>query len=396
MNSFGADTPMRVEIRGGRILWPDGTIEEGSLAIEGGKIAGPTRATGFCAHHVIDARGLLVLPGIVDLHGDAFERQIMPRPGVEVSLAVALQETDLQVVGNGITTAFHAITWSWEPGLRGREMAYRLRDTITTMKPRLAADTHIHLRHETFNLDAVDEIIEWLAEGSVRLLAFNDHTPEIHARINTPVRLQKYAERAQLSVEDFTALLRRVWERRGEVPDANRRLARAAATARIASASHDDESALMRQQFHGLGCGISEFPKTVEAAAKARDLGDPIVLGAPNVMRGGSHNGSIGATPMIEQGMCQILASDYYYPALLHAAFRLAREGVLPFHKAWALISANPASAAGMTDRGSIRPGARADFVLVDDEQPALPRVMATIVAGRPVFQATRQLAAGF
>ncbi|WP_279340878.1 alpha-D-ribose 1-methylphosphonate 5-triphosphate diphosphatase [Zavarzinia aquatilis] len=396
MNSFGADTPMRVEIRGGRILWPDGTIEEGSLAIEGGRIAGPTRATGLCAHRVIDARGLLVLPGIVDLHGDAFERQIMPRPGVEVSLAVALQETDLQVVGNGITTAFHAITWSWEPGLRGREMAYRLRDAITTMKPRLAADTHIHLRHETFNLDAVDEIIDWLAEGSVRLLAFNDHTPEIHARINTPVRLQKYAERAHLSVEDFTALLRRVWERRAEVPDANRRLARAAARARIASASHDDETAQMRQQFHALGCGISEFPKTVDAAATARDLGDPIVLGAPNVMRGGSHNGSIGATPMIEQGMCQILASDYYYPSLLHAAFRLAREGVLPFHKAWALISANPAHAAGMTDRGSIRPGARADFVLVDDEQPALPRVMATVVAGRPVFQANRLLAAGF
>lgn len=390
------DTPMRVEIRGGRILWPDGTIEEGSLAIEGGRIAGPTRATGLCAHHVIDARGLLVLPGIVDLHGDAFERQIMPRPGVEVSLGVALQETDLQVVGNGITTAFHAITWSWEPGLRGRDMAHRLRDAITSMKGRLTADTHIHLRHETFNLDAVEEIEDWLAEGSVRLLAFNDHTPDIHARINSPARLQKYADRAGLSVEAFADLLRQVWERRSEVPEANRRLARAAAAARVASASHDDETAAMRRQFHALGCTISEFPTTVEAAAAARDLGDPIVLGAPNVMRGGSHNGSIAASPMIAEGLCQILASDYYYPALLHAAFRLAREGVLPFHRAWALISANPAAAAGMTDRGTIRPGARADFVLVDDEQPALPRVMATIVAGRPVFQATRQLAAGF
>lgn len=392
----GADTPMRVEIRGGRILWPDGTIEEGSLAIEGGRIAGPTRATGFSAFRVIDARGLLVLPGIVDLHGDAFERQIMPRPGVEVSLGVALQETDLQVVGNGITTAFHAITWSWEPGLRGREMAHRLKETLTDMRGRLSADTHIHLRHETFNLDAVDEILEWLEEGSIRLLAFNDHTPHIHKLLGHPAKLQKYADRAKMTLGHFEALIADVWARRSEVPDSIRRLARAAAEARVAAASHDDTSAAQRVSFHQMGCSISEFPMTEDAAAKARDLGDPIVLGAPNVMRGGSHNGAISAAPMVAKGMCQVLASDYYYPSLLHAAFRLAREGVLPFAKAWGLISANPASAAGMTDRGMIRPGARADFVLVDDEQPALPRVAATIVAGRPVFQANRLLVSGF
>ncbi|MFA5124191.1 alpha-D-ribose 1-methylphosphonate 5-triphosphate diphosphatase, partial [Zavarzinia sp.] len=330
---------MRVEIRGGRILWPDGTIEEGSLAIEGGRIAGPTRATGFSAFRVVDARGLLVLPGIVDLHGDAFERQIMPRPGVEVSLGVALQETDLQMVGNGITTAFHAITWSWEPGLRGREMAHRLKEAIAGQRDRLHADTHIHLRHETFNIDAVDEILEWIEEGAIRLLAYNDHTPEIYRLINQPTKLHKYAERSRLTVEEFVALLQRVWARRDEVPEQIRRLARAAAAARIASASHDDDSAEMRRRFHALGCTIAEFPKTEEAARAAQALGDPIVLGAPNVMRGGSHTNSIPAAPMIAQGMGQVLASDYYYPSLLHAAFRLAREGVLPFAKAWALVS---------------------------------------------------------
>jgi alpha-D-ribose 1-methylphosphonate 5-triphosphate diphosphatase len=387
---------MRVEIRGGRILWPDGTIEEGSLAIEGGRIAGPTRATGFSAFRVIDARGLLVLPGIIDLHGDAFERQIMPRPGVEVSLAVALQETDLQMVGNGITTAFHAITYSWEPGLRGGPMTRRLKEAIASQRARLAADTHVHLRHETFNLDAVDEVAGWLDDGSIRLLAFNDHTPDIHRLIDQPTKLQKYAERAHLSVGDFRALVSRVWARRDEVPATISRLAKAAATARVASASHDDDSPEMRRRFHALGCTICEFPKTESAALAARDLGDPIVLGAPNVMRGGSHNGAIGASTMLARGIGDVLASDYYYPSLLHAAFRLAREGVLPFAKAWNLVSANPAAAAGMTDRGSIRAGARADFVLVDDEQPALPRVAATLVAGRPVFQADRQLAAGF
>ena len=107
----------------------------------------------------LDAGGLLVLPGIVDLHGDAFERQMMPRPGVDFPIDVALVDSDRQAIGNGITTVFHATTWSWEPGLRSGDNAGRLLEAIESMRPQLAADTRFHLRHETYNLDAETEIM---------------------------------------------------------------------------------------------------------------------------------------------------------------------------------------------------------------------------------------------
>jgi alpha-D-ribose 1-methylphosphonate 5-triphosphate diphosphatase len=114
-------------------------------------------------------------------------------------------------------------------------------------------------------------------------------------------------------------------------------------------------------------------------------------MGAPNVLRGGSHIGLVGAADLVGRGLCDILCSDYFYPALLGAPFRLARDGVCDLAHAWRLISANPAAAAGLHDRGTLRPGARADFVIVDDRIAGAPRVAATFVAGKPAF-----FAAGF
>ena len=111
------------------------------------------------AGRTIDGSGLLLLPGIVDIHGDAFERQMMPRPGVDVALDIALIDSDRQVIANGITTVFHGVTWSWEPGLRGADNARDILSTIEALRPQLAADTRFHLRHETFNLEAEAEVV---------------------------------------------------------------------------------------------------------------------------------------------------------------------------------------------------------------------------------------------
>ena len=141
----------------------------------------PTRASSpesawiRTAEGTIDATGLLVLPGIVDIHGDAFERQMMPRPRVAFPLDIALLESDRQAVSNGITTVFHGVTWSWEPGLRGAENARAILAGIERIRPRLGADTRYHLRHETYNLDAEPEINEWLADRRIDAIAFNDH-----------------------------------------------------------------------------------------------------------------------------------------------------------------------------------------------------------------------------
>jgi alpha-D-ribose 1-methylphosphonate 5-triphosphate diphosphatase len=374
---------MDILIEGGRALLGN-TILETSVQIAGGRISAVGSDHGVISFG-LDARGLLVLPGVVDLHGDAFERQMMPRPGVDFPVDVALIDSDRQAIANGITTVFHATTWSWEPGLRSGNNATRLLEAIETLRPQLAADTRFHLRHETYNLDAETDIAQWLSGGRIDLFAFNDHMDSTVASLAKPQKRNRMVERTGLSNEAFDSLVERVVSRGDHVPASVARLAKAARDANVRMLSHDDESPEMRRAFRALGVGIAEFPVNEETAREAAEAGDFIVFGAPNVVRGGSHTGWTKAADMIAKGLCSILASDYYYPAQLLAAFRLADDGVLPLAEAWNLISAAPASAAGLADRGVLAEGRRADVILVDDQLPLRPRIVAVIAAGRLV-----------
>jgi alpha-D-ribose 1-methylphosphonate 5-triphosphate diphosphatase len=381
-------------IEGGRTL-VSSELAETSLAISGTEIAQIDAPRGR-ARLAIDARSLLVLPGIIDLHGDAFERQMMPRSGVDFPIDVALDDTDRQVIGNGITTVFHATTWSWEPGLRSGDNARRLLEAIERRRPQFAADTRFHLRHETYNLDAESEIGQWLAEGRVDLFAFNDHMDGIVAEISNPRKRNRMVERTGLASEDFDKLVAHIVSRAADVPASVTRIAAAARAAEVRMLSHDDQTPAMRRNFRDMGVRLAEFPVNEETAREAASHGDAIVYGAPNVVRGGSHTGWTRASDMIAKGLCSVLASDYYYPAQLLAAFRLAADGVLPLPKAWDLVSAGPARATGLADRGLIAEGHRADILLVDDTVPQRPRLIAVIAGGKLVHltDATRLLSA--
>lgn len=368
-------------IQGGRALIQD-DISETTVQTAGRDIAAIGSGT---APLNLDASGLLVLPGIVDIHGDAFERQMMPRPGVDFPIDVALIDSDRQAIANGITTVFHATTWSWEPGLRSGDNAEQLLDAIEAMRPRLAADTRFHLRQEAYNLDAEPTIDQWLAAGRIDLLAFNDHMSSIVASLDRPQKRAKTVERTGLSNDAFDRLVADVLARGDEVPGSIVRLAGAARANGVRMLSHDDESPAQRQAFRAMGVTIAEFPVNEETARDAAGNGDFIVFGAPNVVRGGSHTGWTKASDMIAKGLCSVLASDYYYPAPLLAAFRLAADGVLSLPRAWSLISSAPATAAGLADRGRLAPGQRADIILVDDRAPLRPRIVAVIAAGRIV-----------
>ncbi|MBR0694183.1 alpha-D-ribose 1-methylphosphonate 5-triphosphate diphosphatase [Bradyrhizobium lablabi] len=373
-------------IENGRAL-ADGEFTETSLRTTGLDI-GPLDADhGRAALH-IDASGLLVLPGIVDLHGDAFERQIMPRPGVDFPIDVALVDSDRQAISNGITTVFHATTWSWEPGLRSAENARKLLEAIEALRPQLAADTRFHLRHETYNLDAEAEIVEWLTEGRIDLFAFNDHMDGTIGDLARPKKRSRMVERTGLADEEFDRLVERVLSRADDVPASIARLAQAARESGVRMLSHDDNNPTTRQGFRAQGITIAEFPVNEETAREAAAAGDFIVFGAPNVVRGGSHTGWTRASDMIAKGLCSVLASDYFYPAPLLAAFRLAADGTLPLARAWDLISLAPARAAGLEDRGALAAGRRADIIIVDDRQPLRPRIIAVIAAGRLVHLA--------
>lgn len=379
---------MTLHITGGEVLTDD-TLIRADLVTDGESILGLDAAAPAGALR-IDARCLYVLPGIVDCHGDAFERHIMPRPGVSFAIDLALRDADRAILASGITTAFHGVTWSWEPGLRGAENARLLVERIAALKAELGADTRFHLRHETFNLAAEAEIVDWLGSGRVGVLAFNDHTGGILKSRARPDKVARMVERTGLSHDAFMALVDDVWDRRDAVPAATARLAAAARAAGIPVMSHDDMTPEMRRWYRALGVGVAEFPLDEATAREAAAHGEAIVFGAPNVVRGGSHTGCPVAEEMVRAGLCTILASDYYYPALPLAPFILARRGAASFGSAWRLVSQGPAQALGLTDRGTLAAGKRADLVLVAPEPQ--PRVVATIAGGRLVHLAEQRI----
>src|SRR5580698_9799237 len=342
-----------LSITGGQALLPNDGVQPIDVNLADGRIGRLGSAPPGSMR--LDASGLLVLPGIVDLHGDAFERQIQPRPGVDFPFDLALQDTEAQLLASGITTAFHGVTLSWEPGLR----------SLSAWRAMLAAldagawtcDMRVHLRWEAYNLDALDTAIADIEAGRVHLLAFNDHTPSILKKLNDPVEGAKYSGRAGMTMDAFRAFTDRIASRADEVPAALERIGAAARTAVLPMASHDDDTLPVRARYRALGAHICEFPMAEAVGRDARATGEHVVMGSPNVVRGRSHLNWASAAVMAEAGVCDVLSSDYYYPAMARAAFVLADRGHIDLPQAWAFISANPASAAGLRDRGSIATG---------------------------------------
>jgi alpha-D-ribose 1-methylphosphonate 5-triphosphate diphosphatase len=390
-------------IEGARLILDD-RIETASVRIEDGLITGIDVARDGAA--VVPGAGRLLAPAFVDIHGDAFERQLMPRPGVTVDTEAALLETDRQLAANGIATAYHALTLSWEPGLRSVTTGWQVVRALDLLRPRLTADNRIQLRWETFCPEAEPLIRHVLAGPDRPSLAFNDHTsaallhPDValHDRpfdqvADYPVtdlsadgflrKMSDRAKRAHMSPDDFVALITRIWAQRAEVPCHIDRIAALARAQGAPMLSHDDSQTETRRYYRALGAKVAEFPMHERVFLAARDAGDPIVLGAPNAMRGGSHLGSPGAADMIARGLCDILASDYYYPAMLGAMVRLHADRVAPLPALWALVSGNPAAAMGLTDRGRIAVGLRADLVLLDWPEGHAPAPVRTWVSGK-------------
>lgn len=334
-----------------------------------------------------DADGLLALPGIVDIHGDAFERQIQPRAATVFSHDIALADTDRQLIANGITTACHGLTYSWEGGLRGRDAALALMNELAAQRKWFHADHHVHLRFENHHIDGVADALEWIAEGKISLLAFNEHLPSIVRKAEAPEKLAAYAERARCDITTFRQRIEQACARSGEVAHAIECLASACRQKGIPMASHDDETLLDRSCYQQLTVTISEFPRTDEALRAAAAFRNKVIMGAPNVLLGGSHCGGLAAVDSIRSGKCQILASDYYYPSLLHAPFKLAFEHrTCTLAQAWRLVSRNPADALGLRDRGRLSNGCRADILLVEPSSGGQVRLVATIAAGKLVY----------
>lgn len=397
-----------IVVEGASVILPD-EVARVSVRIENGVIAALDGARDGA--RVIDGRGMILAPALVDIHGDAFERQLMPRPGVMIPTEAALLETDRQLAANGIATAYHALTLSWEPGLRSVAIGHEVVETLAALGPRLTVENRVQLRWETFCFEAMPLIDDALAGPLLPALAFNDHTTMgvLHPSValqdrpfdhdpDFPVvdmdspgfaaKMESRAKRSGMPVTDFIVLMREMWQRRPEVPAAIAEAGRKAQAARAPMLSHDDSQPETRDFYRGHGARISEFPMNRTVTRAAREAGDWIVFGAPNAARGGSHLGSPGAAAMVAEGLCDILASDYYYPAMLAAVARLQADGIGRLPDLWKLVAANPAAALGLRDRGEITIGRRADLVLLDWPEGHAPVVRQCLVTGRAAYGA--------
>ena len=377
------------------------TIDNAAIVEVGGPVQG----------EVINARGKILAPALVDVHGDAFERQVMPRPNTYFPLDIAVIDTDRQLASNGVATAYHAITLGWEPGLRDVARGRDMIETINRLAPRLTVENRVQLRWETFAYAEAAETIKWaLGAQLTPSIAFNDHTsmtmrafdtsmqdrafehsPDFSAASLNDVRLRQRtagkAKRSGLKDDAYLELLGDVWTRRDDVQFHIAKIAELGRSHGAPMLSHDDTRAETRKWFRDLGATASEFPMVIEAAQAARDGGDTIILGSPNAARGGSHIGSLGAGDMVEAGLCDVLASDYFYPAMLAAVAKLDVEKRADRLTIWSLISSGPARAMGLVDRGEIKIGKRADLVLVDWPEGEFPAVQGTWVAGRCAYR---------
>ncbi|MEM7377360.1 MAG: alpha-D-ribose 1-methylphosphonate 5-triphosphate diphosphatase [Pseudomonadota bacterium] len=358
-----------------------GRFREKALCFDCGRVAETphTDALSF------DADGLVIVPGMVDVHGDAFERNIAPRPGVHFDLDAALIETDRQLVSNGITTAYLAVTVSWEPGLRSLATAVELMSALERVRSRLVADVRVQFRWEITATSAVEPVCDWLSMEPTPTLAFNDHFTNLLGKPREVTMLPQYAARSGLSPEAYRAHLDDVISQGDAIDRAVARIAGVARHCGVPMFAHDEASIDMRRQYRALGVGVCEFPLTVDTAREARAHGEAVVLGAPNVVRGGSHTGAVHAGDAIADGLCTVLSTDYYYPALFGAAATLASTDLTRLAEAWSLVSRNAAAAVNLVDRGTLALGQRADAIALNWTADG-PSINAVFVRGRPVF----------
>ncbi|GGD31336.1 alpha-D-ribose 1-methylphosphonate 5-triphosphate diphosphatase [Sinisalibacter lacisalsi] len=328
-----------------------------------------------------DFSGYLLLPGIIDLHGDAFERHIAPRPSAPFPIESGLRATQRDAAAHGVTTAWLAQGWSWEGGMRSPDFAEALMFELESFSPGALIDLRLQVRAETHMPETRDRLIAAVLRHGIDYVVFNNHLPEtLTMAARAPHKLAAWAEREGRPLEALRQGLERARAAEAQVPRNLLRLVEAFDRNGIVYGSHDDPDGETRERFHILGAHVAEFPAAFGAAAVARAMGDVVIMGAPNVVRGGSQAGRIPAISLITKGQCDVLVSDYHYRSLAEAAWTLADLGVRSLPRAWAMISTVPARIMRLHDRGEIAAGKRADFVLVNAESRSIE---ATISAGR-------------
>ncbi|MGO6673968.1 alpha-D-ribose 1-methylphosphonate 5-triphosphate diphosphatase [Rhizobium leguminosarum] len=369
------------------LVLPNEVVSEGSVRVEDGAIAEirPEPVAGAA----IDGGGRLLMPGFVDLHGDMIEREIAPRPNATMPIDFGIHELDKKLAAAGVTTAFAAVSFATESvygHVRSLETTSAVIEGINRLRDDLLIDHRVHARYEITNVGAAPALERLLNADQIDMVSLTDHTPGQGQYNNLQSYILSISERRAISEEMAAEIVAKRIAMRSN-PDIDAKLKEIVALSlkhRLSLASHDDDSVEKVAEMHDLGVTISEFPVTAPAAEEARRRGLWTLMGAPNALRGQSMSGNLSALDAARAGLLSIIAADYHPAAFVPGIFKLADmlEGGLP--AAVAMATGNAARSAGLSDRGEIAIGQRADLVVV--EPGDINRIRATLRAGRFVY----------
>jgi len=336
-----------------------------------------------------DLGGETLIPGLVELHTDHIEGHYLPRPKVRWNKLAAIQAHDAQIASSGITTVFDALRVGMDENadigaVDMRDMADSIAQSVA--ENRLRADHFIHLRCEVSAADVIGGFEAMMGNPLIRLASLMDHAPGQRQFVNLDTYRMYYQGKMKLTNDEFDRFCqRRTEESEANAPKSRDHIARRAHEEGIALASHDDATLAHVAEAVDYGIALAEFPTTLEAARASHEAGLKVLMGAPNVVRGGSHSGNISAAELKAAGVLDILSSDYVPFSLIQAVFLLAEGGDADLVEAIKLVTKNPAEAVGLTDRGAIAVGKRADLVRVRAIPGAPPVVSAVYREGRRV-----------
>lgn len=413
-------------LTGVRAVLPDRVLDDARVVVRGGLIAEVAPRRGVRGD--VDGGGLLVVPGLVDVHSDALERERAPRPTAVLPWDFAIASFEGRLVGAGVTTAFHGAGFQHEHarGVRREpeaalELARAVDDARVVDTGRVGCSGRLDhrvlhrldvtsapgqaaLRERLASLPVAPDLAGATTAGTTTagattagataagtagdpppLVSHEDHTPG-QGQYADPEQLVRYIVGEDgLTPDDARQRVAALQATRAgahvERDGALAWLGDLARAGRIRLMGHDPDTVEAVEALEARGAVAAEFPTTLVAAREARARGLLVVAGAPNALRGASHSGNVSAAQLLAEGLVDALASDYLPSALLGAVARIVRDRTCDLPAAVHLVTAGPAAVAGFTDRGALRPGLRADLALVEDRRGPWPQVIATLTA---------------
>ncbi|MGA1932226.1 alpha-D-ribose 1-methylphosphonate 5-triphosphate diphosphatase [Arcobacter sp. YIC-464] len=328
-----------------------------------------------------------IAPGIVDLHSDAIEKEIEPRPNATFPVELAVAELDKKLSMAGVTTMFHAIGFEENPKKkRSIDLAISQIEEINKANDKhLGVDNYVHARFELSCDEAVEPIKEVISKGMVKLVSLMDHSPGQGQFKSLESFKSYYGSYYDLNEEELQKVIdKKTNKNEDKIND----LIAYAKEHNLTLLSHDDDCIEKLDGLLNLGVQISEFPLDLEVAKYAVSKGIATGMGAPNIVRGGSQSGNIAAIELVKEGVCKYLCSDYHPTSMLQAVYRMKEDANLDIAKGFSMVTSTPAAYGNLSDRGEIKEGKRADIIVVDDTH--IPKVVLTLKDGESIYNGIR------